>query len=131
VGTLPVRHEPSSAAVVRQQLSQELSRWRVEQSCIADAVLVASELVANAVRHAPPTASESIEVSWDFSDESEPDSLVIRVQDGSHDAPEQRTVTETSPYGRGLAIVAALAADWGVEPTGTGKSVWARVPLRH
>jgi hypothetical protein len=27
--------------------------------------------------------------------------------------------------GRGLTIVAALAARWGVEPTGGGQSVWA------
>ncbi|MDT4911623.1 MAG: hypothetical protein QOC66_751, partial [Pseudonocardiales bacterium] len=31
--------------------------------------------------------------------------------------------------GRGLTIVAALAADWGVRRNARGKQVWARVAI--
>ena len=31
--------------------------------------------------------------------------------------------------GRGLQLVVALAAEWGVDTSGPGKSVWARLPV--
>jgi len=113
--------------VVRHQLAAELNRLHVDPSCIDDAILVASELVANAVRHTPPVSASRLRVSWDL----EPQSLMIRVEDGSPESPRKRAPGERQPDGRGLAIVEALAADWGVEPTNLGKQVWARVPIHE
>ncbi|MGN6607079.1 MAG: ATP-binding protein [Jatrophihabitans sp.] len=131
VGTLPVHHDPASAAVVRHELAAELSQFRVEQGCIDDAVLVASELVGNAIRHGIPVTEGStsgrIDVRWDILD----DALVIKVEDGSAAEPRRREAGDRQPDGRGLAIVEAHAADGGVDRTDRGKCVWARIPLQH
>ncbi len=125
MGVLAVAHDPASAAVVRRSLSADLVRRGVDQECIADVVLVASELVGNAVTHAPARADAALDISWDV----EPDCVVVRVLDGSPELPRRRTTDDTDTRGRGLFIVAALARDWGVRRTDHGKQVWARVPF--
>lgn len=125
VATLPVRHDPASAAVVRHELTADLTRLRVVPSCVDDVVLVASELVANAIRHAEPVSARKIDVTWDFED----DGIVIRVEDGTAEPPRRRSTGTRQPDGRGMAIIEALASDWGVERTARGKRVWARVPV--
>jgi two-component sensor histidine kinase len=127
VATLPVRHDAASAAVVRHELTSELRRLQIEPECIDDVVLVASELVANAVRHAAPVSARRIDVTWDF----DATGVLIRVEDGSPTLPRRRRAGVMTPYGRGLAIVEAIAAEWGVELTARGKRVWARVPVHH
>jgi anti-sigma regulatory factor (Ser/Thr protein kinase) len=128
VGTLAVRHDPTSAALVRHSIADDLAGNGIDADCIDDVVLVASELVGNAVTHAAASFDSSLDVSWDL----EPDAVVVRVLDGSADLPRQRSTNDTDTGGRGLAIVAALAADWGVRRNERGKQVWARVAIsRH
>ena len=125
LSTLPVRHDAASAAVVRRRLAVELGRLSIAQRYIDDVVLVASELVSNAVRHADPVEDHVVDVLWDL----EPAAVVIQVEDGSSRTPHKRQSAELQPDGRGLTIVEALAADWGVDRTERGKRVWARVPI--
>ncbi|MDX6198013.1 MAG: hypothetical protein QOJ79_1164, partial [Actinomycetota bacterium] len=63
--------------------------------------------------------------SWDV----EPDAVVVRVLDGSAELPRQRSSNDHDNSGRGLAIVAAVSADWGVRRNERGKQVWARVAI--
>jgi anti-sigma regulatory factor (Ser/Thr protein kinase) len=125
VGLLAVAHDPASAAVVRRSVSADLVGRGVNQECIDDVVLVASELVGNAVTHAPARIDAELGISWDV----EPDCVVVRVLDGSPELPRRRTTNDTDTRGRGLFIVAALARDWGVRRTDRGKQVWARIPI--
>jgi anti-sigma regulatory factor (Ser/Thr protein kinase) len=126
VGALAVAHDPTSAAVVRHAIAADLGGQRVVPDCIDDVVLVASELVANAVVHAPtPLVEDGLTITW----EVEPDSVVVQVIDESPELPYRRTADDTDARGRGLFIVAALALDWGVRRTRHGKQVWARVPI--
>jgi anti-sigma regulatory factor (Ser/Thr protein kinase) len=123
---LAVSHEPASAAKVRRSIADDLSGYAITQECVDDIVLVASELVGNAVVHAHTDAThDALDVSWDV----EPDVVVIRVLDGSPDLPLRRSTDNRAKGGRGLSIVAAIALDWGVRRSGTGKLVWARVPI--
>jgi two-component sensor histidine kinase len=126
VATLPVRHDPASAAVVRHELAMDLRRLRVDPARADDVILVASELVANAIRHAAPVSARKIEVTWDF----EGKAIVIRVGDGSPVEPHRRHTSAVEPSGRGLTIVEALSDAWGVEHTPRGKRVWARLTVR-
>ena len=81
-----------------------------------------SELVANSVRHASPLADGELEVSWDMTGRG----IELRVTDGGGAAgPELRAVGVDDVSGRGLTIVAKLAAAWGVESTALGTTVWA------
>ncbi|GAB2456893.1 hypothetical protein GCM10027162_61330 [Streptomyces incanus] len=99
-----------------------------------DAMLVASELVTNAVVHA------GTEVRLSCWLEAETGALVIEVADrhpsrsprGSEpDAPPGEG-PEGPEYGRGLRLVAALSEAWGItyRPGAHTKSVWARIPAR-
>ncbi len=89
------------------------------QAVIADAVLVASELATNAVRHALG-----------------PFRAVVAPGDGRvrlefHDAcpatPRLRLALTTEVDGRGLAIVDRLAHAWGVDEYAGRKMVWADI----
>jgi anti-sigma regulatory factor (Ser/Thr protein kinase) len=121
---LAVNHDPANAAVVRHSIAADLAGRALPPDRIADVVLVASELVANAVVHADGGVDEELDVAWDIG----ADWVLIEVMDASPDLPRRRSTNDSDARGRGLAIVAALALDWGVRRTAAGKQVWARVP---
>src|SRR3954447_9640253 len=125
VGVLAVRHQAASAAVVRHSIADDLVGNAVTRESIDDVVLVASELVGNAVIHAGDGTADDLRVSW----EVEPGAVVVRVADPSGQLPEPRSADDAVTGGRGLAIVAAIATDWGVHRSPDGKQVWPRVPV--
>ena len=125
VGALAVRHEPASAARIRSAIAADLERRAVAAQTVDDVILVASELVGNAIVHT--TTVDDLDVSWDV----DADCVTITVRDDSDAEPTPQRALDTDTHGRGLAIVAALSADWGVARTGHGKRVWAQVPLPH
>jgi anti-sigma regulatory factor (Ser/Thr protein kinase) len=95
----------------------------------AEVLLVASELVTNAVLH----ARTNLELSY-VADEGNIE-VCVRDLDARPLAPALPSLAagpaQTSwPLlalgGRGLAIVAAMADEWGVTETQDGKQVWAR-----
>jgi len=55
---------------------------------------------------------------------------VIWVSDDSPEIPVPRVPTVEAVTGRGLMIVDALASSWGVEPNGSGKTVWFEIDCR-
>ena len=126
VGAVAVRHHATSAALVRHSIADDLAGNRVARDSIDDVVLVASELVGNAVVHAGGP-EDDLDVSWDI----EPSAVVVRVADASATVPELRSADAARTGGRGLAIVASIASDWGVHRWPRGKQVWARVPIEH
>jgi anti-sigma regulatory factor (Ser/Thr protein kinase) len=88
-------------------------------------VLVVAELLGNAVRHAAPLPGGVIRLSCRALIAGET-SIEIRVSDGgSALTPTEREAGPDAIDGRGLAIVAALARAWGVEPEDDGQCVWA------
>lgn len=127
VGMLLVRHDPSSAALVRREIAADLSTRDITPDSVDDVVLVASELVGNAVVHSSADNDGNLDVAWELED----DIVLVRVNDSGGGQPELRSVGEDATSGRGLAIVAALSSDWGVRRAGRGKQVWARVPVHH
>lgn len=111
----PLPHEPSSAGIARGHLRTALAGWGTPER-VEDAMLLVTELVANAVIH----GSADVELDVDVSD-----SLVcVRVTDRSPVIPRQPSA---GTAGRGLAIVDALSDKWGVEALPSprdGKAVW-------
>jgi two-component sensor histidine kinase len=120
---LCVRPEPASAALVRERIAADLTADHVTRDSVADVVLVASELVGNAVVHA--AQPQDLDVTWEF----ENGWVVVCVGDGSDQQPRPRNAAPDAGNGRGLAIVAAVAEEWGVHRLARGKQVWARVPV--
>ncbi len=86
-----------------------------------DVVLVTSELVANAIRH----ARSPISVSLDLEDRL----VTVKVADASPGLPTVRRSSALQPGGRGLPIVADLSTSWGIEKIPRGKCVWAVIEV--
>jgi CheY-like chemotaxis protein len=110
-----------SVGRARQFVRETVADWNLSH-VLDDSLIVASELAANAVTHAD--SSCVLRVSLHSS------ALRIEVLDGGIGTPEPQPPSETSERGRGLRLVAALSAAWGVEAVpGEGKVVWAELPL--
>ncbi|MEU1631190.1 ATP-binding protein [Streptomyces sp. NPDC020096] len=118
------RH-PRSVARARTELLKSLSGWGLTE--IADAaVLVLSELLTNAVRHAHVPPGRQIGTRFLRTDTG----VRIEVHDAGEGLPEIRRHELDSSGGRGLLLVAALADAWNAEPRdGIGKVVWAEINL--
>jgi anti-sigma regulatory factor (Ser/Thr protein kinase) len=101
---------------VRWGLSRVLQRWRLDDDAVIEAVLVADELVTNAVRHA--------RTEWRLSVELRGRLLHIAVSDGMVGPDPEPTPGGTR---RGLRRVNALATRWGWEEQPWGKTVWAEM----
>jgi hypothetical protein len=78
---------------------------------IADAALVLSELLSNAILHARPLPDERVRVAWMRS----PAALEVLVSDGGGATrPHPAHPSLSSIGGRGLTIVEHLCSSWGV-----------------
>lgn len=118
-------YAPSSVAIARQRLSSDLQTSGVFEAAIDDAVLVVSELLSNALRHAHPLPSGMVRVAWLWSDEH----IEVAVSDGgAATEPRAGRPTLSSLGGRGLGIVEYVAERWGVRHDGDTTTVWAVLP---
>ncbi len=113
--TAQLRGEAASVPTGRRFLAEHLHRWHLAP--LADtALLLASELMTNALRHAPgPLAVEL----WYSARE-----LGVEVTGRSTPRPCARLADVNEESGRGLLLVEALADAWGTRPTADGKTVW-------
>lgn len=122
VTRLSVPSEPSSAAVVRRCITDDLGSSGIPLGLVDDAVLIATELLSNALRHAQALADGDLVVVWEL----DTNALRITVVDGGGPhRPHVCNVDTQSASGRGLAIVESLATEWGVQATERATSVWA------
>lgn len=114
---------PRSVGRARVLLSEQMRAWKVPDEVADTSVLLLSELMTNAVRHAYVPPGREV---WARCILREDDTLRIEVADACNALPELRHPTEDDETGRGLELVSALAAAWGSEPRpyGIGKTVW-------
>ena len=80
-----------------------------------------SEVVTNAVLHARTSFVVSVTKS--------PSRIRVAVVDRNVQPVVRKTYGPTSPTGRGLHIVEALADRWGIDKTADGKTVWFEIDL--
>ena len=122
MGTVLLPYAPASVAVARQRLAADLTDAGIYAGAIADAGLVVSELLSNAIRHARPLPGANVQVAWAVDDEA----VELAVSDGGAPTrPRQTQPTVSSLGGRGLDIVEYLARSWGVRTDDAGLTVWA------
>ncbi len=107
----------AAAPAARQFVTDSLAKTNLRATLIDDARLVVTELAANAILHARSP----------FSVTARPHESGVRlsVRDSSAVRPTVRPRDPLADSGRGLLLVAALSAEWGVEVTADGKTVWA------
>ncbi len=103
----------------RAMVREILVAWELHH-LVDDAVLVAGELLANAIVHGEPVVRLSVRACTD--------ELRLQVTDRGTGQPRLLALDAEAVHGRGLAIVRALAHDHGVTPLPDrpGKTVWAR-----
>ena len=104
----------------RAFVSRTLTGWDIGPDVVDPAVLCASELVTNAIRHGEGLVELTV---FRY-----PDRVRLVVEDDSPTPPRVVHAEVTSTGGRGLDVVARLSSAWGSEPRGTGKVVWAEFP---
>lgn len=85
------------------------------------AVLLTSELVANAVMHAGPHSANA-EIGLKVTTTTQ--RLRVEVNDHSETCPIVGDGATNKPSGRGMRLVERLASRWGVDPGTHGKTVW-------
>ena len=108
---------PRACGEGRRFVAETLRDWHVDEARIEPVLLVANELVANAIVHARSAPSLSLEEDGHRPDAARRRHLAERA--GSAARPPW-----TQSGGRGLIMVEALADRWGIDAHSSGKVVW-------
>ena len=114
--------EPVPSAVGRARAFVRSCLGDIEPDDCDAAVLMTSELVTNAVLHARTCVALCL--AWGV------DHVMVAVADDDNDQPVPKPRSTTRLGGRGLALVAELAVDWGSVTTVEGKVMWFSIPRR-
>jgi anti-sigma regulatory factor (Ser/Thr protein kinase) len=118
---LVVPSAPRSVALVRRYATDVCAAlgWADSGDTVA---LLVSEVATNAVLHAygPQICVRVLDRGL---------RLRVEVFDGSPALPAPRKAPAGAENGRGLALVAALAVEWGSDVSPSGKAVWFEVGL--
>lgn len=121
--TLP--HGSEATRATCDLLRTDLTLLAVAPRVLDDAVIVAGELVLNALEHGRALDDGTIRFGWALAHRH----LVLRVADaGEEGEVAPSAVGPESLRGRGLAMVAAICDSWSVQ-RGGGTTVTARIPL--
>jgi anti-sigma regulatory factor (Ser/Thr protein kinase) len=108
--------EASSAGAARRFVSDALSGGGASPDILMRAEIVVSEMATNAIMHSRRDFIVAVDAStYPYR---------VEVSDPGEGVPERRDAEVDALSGRGLAIVEALASDWGVQTTDQGKTVW-------
>lgn len=111
----------------RRRLRCELEQRQLPVDTAYDASLVLGELVSNALQHGVPLGDGNLVLCWGAWEGQ----VHVEVTDGgAGTVPVAGTAAPVATRGRGLAIVAALAIDWGVREATTSRTVWAALPVK-
>jgi serine phosphatase RsbU (regulator of sigma subunit)/anti-sigma regulatory factor (Ser/Thr protein kinase) len=117
--------EPSAVAAARRFIRERLVSWGLpaDDDRVADAVLLASELVTNAVVHAGTRVQLTCRLDGMTVEVSVLDRHPARV---IPDLPSTAADVDR-PSGRGLLLPAALSSSWGVTYAPEAKAIWFRL----
>jgi hypothetical protein len=110
------RGDAVSASAARRFAADLLTAWG-QQTLVDDTLLLLDEVITNAIQHTVGAVMVRLSLG--------PARLRVAVADRSERLPSPRPAGADSENGRGLLIVASLAAAWGTRPNPSGgKEVW-------
>ena len=110
--------DPASVPSVRRFVRQTLLGWDAEAWEYPVSALV-TELATNAVLHA--RTPFAVELFYDGRQ------LRLSVSDRSPRLPLRKAHGPEATTGRGLDLVGALSASWGIDRRASGKTVWCSI----
>lgn len=110
--TIRLPFVPSTPGIARTRLAGFLTMHRASNTVIDDALIVISEMIANAVSHGQPGNDGTIEISWSINGGL----LELSVLDaGEGGSLRPIDFDEDSLSGRGLSIINRVADRWWVD----------------
>ena len=114
---LVVPRDPTSPRVARRFIADFCAAAQLDEEVCEVAAVLTSELVTNAVRYGGSRATLEARRPGGV--------LRIAVEDDNPELPEEGLAPPfKAESGRGIMLVDALAARWGVEKRAGGKAVW-------
>ena len=113
-------HDVRAAAQARSLAREVVGQLSPERA--DDFVLMTSEILTNAVRHARPEDDGRISLRFEL----EPHVMRAIVTDGGDDITFQNATFDSSTKCHGLQLMDLLASRWGLSRDGT-KAVWFEV----
>ncbi|MEU1475922.1 ATP-binding protein [Streptomyces sp. NPDC005760] len=119
---LPFEAVPTEVRLLRKAAAKQLSRWGVSAAADETELLV-TELATNVFKHVGEGVSATLILEW------RGERLRLEVHDRSRVVPALKSACCDEECGRGLHLLAALAADWGTVLTAVGKAVWCEVAI--
>ncbi|MFE1403758.1 ATP-binding protein [Streptomyces sp. NPDC058770] len=117
---LPFEAEPAAVRGLRKAVREQLGQWRLS-AFVEEAELVVSELAANVIKHVGSGVAATLVL------EAARGRLRIELHDRGDRVPLLGAADRDSECGRGLHLLAGMAADWGTLLTTTGKAVWCEL----
>ncbi|MZD58814.1 ATP-binding protein [Streptomyces sp. SID5606] len=119
---LPFTAVPAEVRLLRRTAAVQLGRWGLSDG-VEEAELVVTELATNVIKHVGDGTSATLVLEWDG------DRLRVEIHDKSQAVPSLSAACCDDECGRGLHLLAAVAADWGTALTAAGKSVWCEITV--
>jgi len=117
---LALPNDVPAVRLARQATRDALAAWQLRH--LEDtAVLLVSELVTNAVRHAVDTGAIGLELTIAGT------RLRMEVQDGDPSWRRTGSPADCDESGFGFVLIDTLAGRWGVRRISAGKAVWAEL----
>jgi anti-sigma regulatory factor (Ser/Thr protein kinase) len=112
---------PAAAARAREMLSEALAD-SITGEAMHDVLLLTTELITNAVRHADVDEGRTLELTV----HNEPRRLRVAVTDpGGATTPQVQSLDVSVPGGMGLFLVEQISSRWGAERAAGGATqVW-------
>ncbi|AWZ05661.1 MULTISPECIES: ATP-binding protein [unclassified Streptomyces] len=105
-------------------LARHAVREHLGPGASADTELCVSELLTNALAHLGPGTPVTLRITGRAA------RTRVELTDPDPREPVLRQAADTEECGRGLALLAAVALEWGVRPEGAGgKTVWCELEL--
>ncbi|MFJ3235250.1 ATP-binding protein [Streptomyces sp. NPDC086787] len=118
-------HRADAAAHARRVVRSALDDWQVSDDDAHSVLLVASELVTNALQHAEPP------VVLHVSRERAGPQVRVGVTDGGPRKQPRTSPRSPGEHGRGLLIVGALAIEHGTNSHAGRTTRWASLPAAY
>jgi anti-sigma regulatory factor (Ser/Thr protein kinase) len=108
-----------AARAARTYVTQVLSAWAMPADLIDTATLLTSEVATNAITH-----GQGQDGTFTLEVRSFGCCLSVDVADHSPSVPVVRSPVGDTEHGRGLLVIAQVAASWGYYFEGDRKHVW-------
>ncbi|MEU6390654.1 ATP-binding protein [Streptomyces sp. NPDC046939] len=118
----PFRAEAQEIRRLRGTVAAQLERW-ARPSITDEAELIVTELATNVLKHVGAGAAGVLIL------EARREVLRMEIHDRSYVTPAPAGLACDSECGRGLHLVANMAADWGTVVTASGKAVWCELAV--